>query len=106
MRKSLFSLKFPVAKLFAKHVKVIEQVEMLKQFTPIACGTPNRLAKLADIGALDLSRIELLVIDMNRDRVKNLCILDIKDIRNDLFELYRKYINKRVLISKCNICMV
>ncbi len=66
VRKSLISLRYPVAKLFAKHFKVDEQVEVLKAFTPIGCGTPNRLAKLADIGALNLDHLKLLIIDMGR----------------------------------------
>ena len=41
-----------MAKLFAKHLKVKQQQEMLATFSPVAVGTPNRLAKLMDLGAL------------------------------------------------------
>ena len=48
----LGQLKCRVAKLFAKHLKVKQQQEMLATFSPVAVGTPNRLAKLMDLGAL------------------------------------------------------
>jgi len=50
--KPLGQLKCRVAKLFAKHLKVKQQQEMLATFSPVAVGTPNRLAKLMDLGAL------------------------------------------------------
>lgn len=57
-----------VAKLFAKHIKVGEQEEALR--TQVAClgaGTPNRLCKLADGGALRLDRLAHVVLDVALD---------------------------------------
>ena len=57
-----------IAKLFAKHIKVMEQQEYLQQHPMcIAAGTPNRLCKLADVEALQLSRLKLIVLDVQQD---------------------------------------
>lgn len=61
------TLKCKIAKLFAKHFKVTEQVEALQKHFPVAVGTPNRLLKLIELGALSLSRCRLLVIDTAKD---------------------------------------
>ncbi len=57
-----------VAKLFAKHFKVEEQQRLLEaSVVGIASGTPNRLSKLADLDALKLDRLRLLVLDVHID---------------------------------------
>ena len=54
-------LKCKIAKLFAKHFKVQDQIDLLsKQYFPVAVGTPNRLAKLVELGALSLSRVKVI----------------------------------------------
>ena len=53
-------LKCKIAKLFAKHFKVQDQIDLLsKQYFPVAVGTPNRLSKLIELGALSLSRVKV-----------------------------------------------
>ena len=55
-------------KLFAKHFKVAEQQALLTKSAPaIAVGTPHRLAQLADLGALQLGRLRLVLIDVALD---------------------------------------
>ena len=57
-----------VAKLFAKHLKVPEQQKHLESsLVGIGCGTPHRILKLADMDALKLDRLRLLVLDMQLD---------------------------------------
>lgn len=57
-----------IAKLFAKHIKMPEQQQHLDSHAVgIGCGTPNRLLKLADIDALKLDRLRLLVLDVQLD---------------------------------------
>ena len=57
-----------IAKLFAKHIKVAEQQQYLQQhLLCIAAGTPNRLCKLADTEALQLSQLQLIVLDVQQD---------------------------------------
>ncbi|KAJ6973224.1 protein CMSS1 [Populus alba x Populus x berolinensis] len=55
------------AKLFSKHMKVEEQVAMLKKRVNFASGTPSRIKKLIDIEALGLSRLTMIVLDMHAD---------------------------------------
>ncbi len=57
-----------MAKLFAKHIKVGEQEELLKgQVVGVGAGTPARLKALADSGALRLDRLSLVVLDVSLD---------------------------------------
>lgn len=55
-------LKCKVAKLFSRHVKIQEQIDILKKHHPIAVGTPNRLHKLIELGALSLTQTKLILI--------------------------------------------
>jgi protein CMS1 len=78
--KEISSLNIRVAKLFAKHMHVEDQVNMLKNNSyGIAVGTPNRLLKLLQIpsddkdddeGALSLDFTELILIDCHEDKKK------------------------------------
>ncbi len=57
-----------VGKLFAKHFKVEEQrAELAQRRLAVAVGTPNRLTKLADLGALRLDRLRLIAVDVHLD---------------------------------------
>ncbi|KAF9430327.1 cms1 ribosomal small subunit [Podila epigama] len=83
----LFSEAAKVGKLFAKHLKVSEQVYFLENtVTHISVGTPNRIEKLIEDGALHLDRLELVVLDCSRD-AKRRTLLDIPEIRVDLFKM-------------------
>jgi len=79
-------LKCKVAKLFSRHVKIQEQVDILKNHHPVAVGTPNRLHKLIEIGALSISQTKLILIDMEKD-AKNFTILSMKDVKQDFLDL-------------------
>ncbi|XP_027363296.1 protein CMSS1 isoform X2 [Abrus precatorius] len=54
-------------KLFSKHMKLNEQIALLKKRVNIASGTPSRIKKLIDAEALSLSRLQVLVLDMHPD---------------------------------------
>ncbi|KAF9913017.1 hypothetical protein EC991_005885 [Linnemannia zychae] len=83
----LFAEAAKIGKLFAKHLKVPEQVHFLENTcTHICVGTPNRVDRLISDGVLDLSRLELVVIDAHTDAKKR-TILDIQEIRVDLFKM-------------------
>ena len=71
------------AKLFAKHLKVQEQVQVLKEFQALAVGTPNRIKKLAELGALSLSATQLIVLDMQRDQ-KQFHLLSLPGVAQDV----------------------
>lgn len=77
-----------IAKLFAKHMKLKEQVDYLQQRPiNIATGTPNRLLKLATDGNLDFSRLKFIVFDARRN-TKSFTLLDIPEISADLWKLW------------------
>ncbi|KAK1319308.1 hypothetical protein QJS10_CPB04g01417 [Acorus calamus] len=75
------------AKLFAKHLKVEEQVSLLKNRVNIACGTPNRINKLIDIDALKLSRSSVIVLDLEKDS-KGYSLLTLPQVKQEFWELY------------------
>ncbi|RGP71101.1 DNA rna dead deah box type [Fusarium longipes] len=84
-----------IAKLFAKHMKVEEQVQFLQNHrTGICVGTPARLMDLIDngkpfpplpneppdkIGALCLDHLKRLVVDASHIDQKKRGVLDMKD---------------------------
>ncbi|KAG9243566.1 U3-containing 90S pre-ribosomal complex subunit-domain containing protein [Calycina marina] len=77
-----------VAKLFAKHMKVKEQVSMLKfKRTGIAVGTPKRLQDLMEDGALAIDRLERIIIDCSHIDVKKRGILEMQDTQIPLMSL-------------------
>ena len=83
---NLVFLERKIGKLFAKHLKIQDQIQSLKQNlkkseTSLNVGTPNRLLKLSKF--LDLERLDVIIIDMSLD-VKKFSILDLKDTRRDL----------------------
>ncbi|KAF9291780.1 hypothetical protein BGZ68_002158 [Mortierella alpina] len=83
----LFAEAAKVGKLFAKHLKVPEQVYFLENTcTHICVGTPNRIDKLISDGALHLDRLELILLDCHKD-AKQLTLLDYKEISVDLFKM-------------------
>ncbi|PMD46395.1 hypothetical protein L207DRAFT_507308 [Hyaloscypha variabilis F] len=69
-----------VAKLFAKHIKLQESINFLKTTrTGIAVGTPQRLKALMDDGALQIDRLERIVVDASHIDQKKRGILDMKE---------------------------
>lgn len=77
-----------VAKLFARHIKLAEQMEQLQGAkVSVAVGTPSRIAQLAAGKALDFSETQVLLVDV-RLNVKQQTIFNIKDTREALFSLF------------------
>ncbi|KAI9297847.1 hypothetical protein K502DRAFT_346635 [Neoconidiobolus thromboides FSU 785] len=80
--------KLPVGKLFAKHIKIPEQKKFLESFSfTLGVGTPNRITKLIEMGYLDLSRLELVVIDLFKD-AKNRNLFNIPECGKDFFDFH------------------
>jgi hypothetical protein len=118
LMKQLSSLKLPIAKLFAKHMSVEEQVELLRglgnsssgssggkkkgsgKCYSLAVGTPGRLLKLLkhgndgeidprlEQGALRLNHTELVVIDCHEDS-KGWNVCTLKDTSTELMDLMK-----------------
>mmetsp|Transcript_1771 Transcript_1771/g.3049 ORF Transcript_1771/g.3049 Transcript_1771/m.3049 type:complete len:259 (+) Transcript_1771:188-964(+) len=85
-----------IHKLFAKHIKVEEQAQLLKKFhICMAVGTPNRVQKLADEDALDVSQLKLIVLDMRLDAKKR-DLLTLSEVRDDFWSLYRTHFREKV----------
>lgn len=85
-------MKVKVAKLFAKHFKVQDQMDLLsRNHFPIAVGTPNRINKLIELGALKLSKLQFVLIDIAQD-TKSFTTLSLTDTRNDIYSTMQLYI--------------
>ncbi|KAJ4969318.1 hypothetical protein NE237_016019 [Protea cynaroides] len=92
------------AKLFAKHMKVEDQVFMLKSRVNIASGTPSRIMKLIDMEALGLSRLALIVLDMHTD-AKGYSLFTLPQVSGEFWELYKSNFHKRVVEGDLRICL-
>eukprot|EP00002_Diphylleia_rotans_P039885 TRINITY_DN9368_c0_g1_i1.p1 TRINITY_DN9368_c0_g1~~TRINITY_DN9368_c0_g1_i1.p1 ORF type:complete len:375 (-),score=108.36 TRINITY_DN9368_c0_g1_i1:69-1193(-) len=92
-----------VAKLFAKHIKLQEHVEMLQnKIIKIAVGTPNRILKLAEMGELRFTCAQYVILDGHLD-AKSFSVFDIADTKKDLLTLLQQFVIPMVLQSKTKI---
>uniref|UniRef100_A0A1D1Y8P1 Uncharacterized protein C3orf26 n=1 Tax=Anthurium amnicola TaxID=1678845 RepID=A0A1D1Y8P1_9ARAE len=91
-------------KLFAKHIKVDDQVSLLKNRVNIACGTPSRIKKLMDMEALGTSRLSLIVLDMQAD-AKCFSLFTLPQVRNDFWDLYQSHFHQRLIQGDLRICL-
>lgn len=81
------------AKLFAKHIKVEAQAEALrKDFHALAVGTPNRLGKLIEAGAISLAGCRLLVLDASFRDAKQFTLLTLPGVAKDMAVLLRDHV--------------
>ncbi|KAJ0258422.1 U3 containing 90S pre-ribosomal complex subunit [Hirschfeldia incana] len=94
----------PALKLFSKHLKVEEQVSLLKKRVNIGSGTPSRIKKLIDIEALGLSRLDMIVLDMHTD-VKGFSLFTLPQVRDEFWDLYKTCFHQRVLEGSLRICL-
>uniref|UniRef100_A0A0E0KP99 Uncharacterized protein n=1 Tax=Oryza punctata TaxID=4537 RepID=A0A0E0KP99_ORYPU len=111
----MFTKECRPVKLFAKHMKVEEQVALLKTRVNIACGTPSRLyletfgfhvfwiKKLIDMEALSLSRVKLVVLDMQRD-AKSFTLFTLPQVSNEFWDLYKGYLDQKVRGGDTRLC--
>jgi len=75
-----------VAKLYAKHLKIPDQIESLKQVVPVAVGTPSRIAKLIELNALHLTHCSTVLLDVSLD-AKKFHLLSLTETKGDTFSL-------------------
>jgi hypothetical protein len=123
----------PIGKLFARHLKLDEQIAQLRgeakrirvavrcqaqivfcfccsrslfiyNVFPVQVGTVNRILKLLDSGALSIERTRYLVVDCEQT-VKKLLIFNMPDSRLDFLRLFTNYIEPRVVADKMSIGM-
>lgn len=91
-------------KLFSKHMKIEEQVQLLKNRVNIASGTPSRIKKLIDLEALGLSRLAVIVLDIQPD-VKGYSLFSLPQVRDEFWDLYKSYLHPRVVDGELQICL-
>ncbi|KDN35679.1 hypothetical protein K437DRAFT_68327 [Tilletiaria anomala UBC 951] len=108
-----------VAKLFARHFKLAEQVAFLStHISPLAVGTPARVADLLKheaapaaaetcaAAALSLAELELLVIDASWKDAKERTVVDGLETRGELFKLLnRDVIKERIKDKRCKLLL-
>ncbi|CAL0316298.1 unnamed protein product [Lupinus luteus] len=99
-----FTKECHAVKLFSKHMKVEEQVSLLKNRVNIASGTPSRIKKLIDIEALSLSRLKVLVLDMQPD-VKGYSLLTLPQVRDEFWDLFKNYFYPPMIQGDLRICL-
>ncbi|KAI7087064.1 hypothetical protein KC356_g4510 [Hortaea werneckii] len=77
-----------VAKLFAKHIKLGEAIETVKNSRMgIGVGTPQRIIDLLDNGALKLDNLERIVLDASHIDAKKRGVLDMQDTQPQVVKL-------------------
>ena len=80
--------KCKIAKLFAKHLKINEQIRFLKKSSSvIAIGTPARLSKLQEESEDFANNISCLIVDCAFKDPNGRNIFQINETRRDLFAL-------------------
>jgi superfamily II DNA/RNA helicase len=95
-----------VSKLFAKHLKISEQMESLsKSHFAIGVGTPNRLSKLISLGALRLNEVKIIIVDVEADE-KNFTILTMPNVKDDFYEFMNSFKTISSLPSTLKITMI
>lgn len=75
-------------KLFAKHIKVEEQVKLLqKGVTHIGVGTPGRISALVEKEGLSLKALRYVVLDWNWRDQKQRRMVDVPEVKLDFMKL-------------------
>ncbi|KAF2978702.1 hypothetical protein EK904_010880 [Melospiza melodia maxima] len=84
-----------VIKLFAKHIKIKEQMNMLeKGMFHIGVGTPGRVKALVEQDALCLNSVKYMILDWNWRDQKLRRMMDIPEIKKETIDLLEKSIIK------------
>ncbi|KAL0963465.1 hypothetical protein UPYG_G00306710 [Umbra pygmaea] len=77
-----------VVKLFARHIKIEEQVKLLqKGVTHIGVGTPGRISALIEKECLTLSALRFMILDWNWRDQKQRRMVDVNEVKCDLLKL-------------------
>ncbi|KAL9316897.1 hypothetical protein ACSQ67_013414 [Phaseolus vulgaris] len=80
------------------------QISLLKNRVNIASGTPSRIKKLIDAEALDLSRLQVLVLDMHPD-IKGYSLLTLPQVRDEFMEVFKNYFYEAMIKGGLRICL-
>ncbi|MED6130893.1 hypothetical protein PIB30_004753 [Stylosanthes scabra] len=99
-----FTKECHAAKLFSKHMKLEEQISVLKNRVNIASGTPSRIKKLIDTEALSLSRLQVLLLDIHPD-VKGYSLFTLPQVRDEFWDLFKNYFYQGMMQGQLRICI-
>lgn len=81
--------KVKIGKLFAKHLKIQEQVEFLRNNKiSAAVGTPSRVLKLIQEGALSLDGLDFILLDATHKDKKEMHIFDLPEVAQEVKALF------------------
>ena len=91
-------LKCSMAKCWSKHFKVQDQVETLsKKAYPVVVGTPGRITKLFELGALCANKLEVVLIDNGKNK-KDYTLLSLPDTKSDTYNLLKEHLSARSIL--------
>jgi hypothetical protein len=94
-----------VAKLFAKHMSMSEQADMLaKGRCAVAVGTPNRLLKLVESGDLSLEHTRVVVIDLHMDS-KEFTVMSLPGVAADLMRFVKHGCLQHAKAGTLKLCL-
>lgn len=99
--------RYQPIKLFAKHIKIDVQKNILRKQANknlVMVGTPNRILKLLNDGAINLTTKKVLLILDGRMTVKGYNMLTIKDLQSDTAEVIRDIVqvSAKLMFYKSN----
>ncbi|SCV69292.1 BQ2448_2312 [Microbotryum intermedium] len=87
-----------IAKLFAKHFKLTEHAQYLKEHkVSIAVGTPHRVSALLDNASLGIDQLSHLILDVTHLDKKQRGLLDTPEVSVDLF---RSLLSNKSLLDR------
>ena len=94
--------------LFAKHKKLSEQIDHLRQkktFFNIIIGTPKRIDDILDDDVIDFKRFKYVLIDWNYQNIKQQRLVDLNQLKTELCHLLceQKFLSKRFLKEKTQL---
>lgn len=104
--RKLVPLKTRIAKLFARHMKVNEQIEALsKGHFRIGVGTPARINKIIEEKPALFNNVATVILDQWIDSKKQ-TLLSLKDTRKDVWWYWDHYLAKRCFEEKTRIALI
>jgi len=99
-------LRCPHIKLFAKHLKIQDQVEQLgRDPFPVAVGTPNRVRRLHELGALSGGSLRLVLVDDALDS-KQFSVRTLHDVREDFYSVMGQVVQRQCEQGHCLVALV
>ncbi|RXK35007.1 hypothetical protein M231_07737 [Tremella mesenterica] len=93
-----------VAKLFAKHMKFSAQEEYLKKTkVSVAVGTPARVGKLIESGALRLSEGSVILLDLGHEDSKKRTLITLPEVRDELWKTFFNGKCRQMILANAKI---